>query len=175
MQGKLVRLTSEIPSQAREWRNHPDVWKWCRQYTLIDENSHDSWLRRISTDPTIKMFGVSAREASEHGIVIRDIGVCGLTSINRVNQTAEFSLYIAPEYQRHGYGKDALRTLLRHGFQDHNLQCIWGETFYGNPAYQMFLDIGMRHEGTLRKRYFRDGRFIDAHLVSMLREEFTWI
>lgn len=170
---ETVCLRSEIPSHAREWRNNPKIRQWCRQYTLIDRNQHEAWLSRISTDPSIKMFGVSVEETSEHGVRWYDIGVAGLTSINRVNQTAEFSLYIAPEYQKKGHGKSALIALLRHGFRDQNINCIWGETFDGNPAYQMFLNIGMRHEGTLRKRYFRDGKFIDAHIVSMLREEFT--
>lgn len=100
------------------------------------------------------------------------VGVCGFTGIDRVNQRAEFSLYVAPEFQGRGYGKDALYTLLRHGFEDMNFVRIWGETFDENPAFSMFKKLGMIWEGTQRKSYFRNGKFINSHMVGMLREEF---
>ena len=85
-----MQLVAEIPKQAREWRNHPDVWKWCRQYTLISPKQHEKWLEKIENDPRIKMFGIKHNET--------ELGVCGLTSIDKHNQSAEFSLYIAPEF-----------------------------------------------------------------------------
>ena len=164
--GQSVGLVSEVPPQARGWRNDKNIWKWCRQNSLISEADHAAWLNRISSDPTIKMFGIA---------LINElfIGVCGLTSIDNINQKAEFSLYIAPEKQRLGYGKSALYTLLRHGFEDLNLNCIWGECFDGNPAIDMFKELGMTVEGTLRQRYFREGHFIDTHIVSILRGDFV--
>ena len=53
-----------------------------------------------------------------------------------------------------------------------NLNVIWGETFEGNHAYDMFLKLGMKHEGTRRQFYFKEGKHIDAHLVSITRQEF---
>jgi len=165
--GSRVQLTADVPDSARSWRNDPAVSKWCRQYTLIDELSHDKWLVSLPGNPTIKMYGIAMADNTRIAV-----GVCGLTSINRVNQSAEFSCYIAKQYQAKGYGRDALRTLLWHGFNHHNLNRIWGETFDGNPALKMFEAIGMQREGTLRQSYFRDGKFIDSHIVSILRGEF---
>ena len=166
LNGERVYLSSEIPIDARGWRNERCVWEWCRQNTLISEAAHQRWLERIETDPTIKMFGI-------HNEILEHIGVCGLTSIDRVNQTAEFSLYIAPHEWKKGYGKDALKTLITHGFNDLNLNRIWGETYDGNPALKMFLSLGMKHEGTSRQAYFRNGRFIDCHRVAVLRSEWN--
>jgi len=164
--GDRVSLTADIPAQARAWRNQPEVWRWCRQYTLLDAASHAAWLESLAQNPTIKMFGVLNNMEHE------PVGVAGLTSIDRLNQSAEFSLYIAPEFWGRGYGRDALKTLFRHGFMDHNLNRIWGETYDGNPALSLFKSLGMNHEGTLRQAYFRHGRFIDVHRVSLLRGEF---
>lgn len=158
-----VTLTEDIPRDAFTWRNMALVFKWCRQYTLVDEISHRRWLEAITTDPKIKMYGITADKEV--------VGVCGLTSIDRVNQNAEFSLYIAPNWQRRGYGKKALYTLVKHGFEDHNLHRIWGETFDGNPAAGMFEGLGFTKEGTLRESYFRSGRFIDSHIYAILREK----
>lgn len=165
IKGKKIELWPTIPGNAIVWRNDPHIWKWCRQFTLIDGREQERWGEKISTDPTIKMFGVWV---SHDGV-----GVCGLTSIDRVNQTAEFSLYIAPEFQNKHYGEDALRTLCRHGFRDHNLNRIWGEVFDGNPAMTMFEKVGFKREGVLKQHYFRDGKFIDAIRIGLLREDFN--
>lgn len=100
------------------------------------------------------------------------VGICGLTSIDLVNRHAEFSLYIAPERQRLGYGAEALKTLCAHGFLGLGLKHIFGETFDQNPAAQMFESVGFVKEGTRRKFYYRQGQFIDAHLYSILDEDF---
>ena len=124
------------------------------------------WLANIEVDKSIKMFGIY-KEGEQA------VGVCGLTSINHINRTAEFSLYIAPEHQQQGYGKEALETLLAHGFWAFNLNRIWGETFDENPAAEMFINLGMLPEGVLRESYYRDGKYIDSTIYSILAKEFN--
>lgn len=160
-----VALGPDIPEQAREWRNNYAVRRWCRQYSLLSESNHAEWLSKIAYDETIKMFSIIVED--------RPVGVCGLTSIDRVNQKAEFSLYIAPGEQRKGYGRKALTLLLLHGFEQQNLNRIWGESFDGNPAQKMFESLGMTHEGRLGDAYFRDGEFISASIWAITRKEFN--
>jgi RimJ/RimL family protein N-acetyltransferase len=150
----------------RSWRNMYSIWKSCRQNDLIDSLSQKRWFERISADPSIKMYEIRVEG--------RDVpmGVCGLTSIDLNNRRAEFSLYIAPMHQRDGMGTRTLKTLLAHGFKTLGLNSIWGETFEGNHAITMFEKIGFKTEGTRRQFYFRDGKFLDATLVSMLASEF---
>jgi len=159
-----VSLYADIPIEARAWRNNYEIRKWCRQHTLITQEQHDSWHHTIQEHPSIKMFGVVAK--GEY------VGVAGLTSICEVNRNAEFSLYIVPKQQKKGYGKKALIALLRHGFDNFNLNRIWGETFAHNPAHTMFLELGLKDEGTFRQSYFREGKYINSHIVAVLREEF---
>lgn len=163
---KPIALVAELPEWARIARNNAEIRKWCRQYTLIDERQHEKWLARQSDDPTIKMFGVDLQGTH--------IGVCGLTSIDLINRNAEFSLYLNPYYHGKGYGEKALISLLRHGFNDFGLHRIWGETFDGNPAMNLFKKVGMTVEGTQRQAYFREGEFIDCHTISILRQEMVW-
>lgn len=163
--GKRVWLDADIPAKAREWRNDAAIRQWCREYTTISPTRHQYWLDRIEKDPSIKMFGVYSMDRQTF------VGVCGLTSINHVNQSAEFSLYIAPEFQALGLGREALETLCDHGFRAFNLNRIWGEVFDGNPAMGTFEAVGFKHEARLRESYFRDGKFIDSHIISVLRGE----
>ena len=146
------------------WRNDYRIWKWCRQNDCLEWSNHVKYSDKISDDKSIKMYSIYVTDIM--------IGVCGLTDIDNLCQRAEFSLYIAPDYQRKGYASAALKTLFSHGFMNQNLNVIWGETFEGNPAYDLFLKIGMKHEGTRRQFYYKEGKHIDAHLVSMTRSEF---
>lgn len=163
---KPISLTADVPIHiARDWRNNPEIWKWCRQYSLISSDEQFAWAEKIETDPSIKMFGVY-EEDNAH------VGVCGFTSIDRHNRNAEFSLYIGKPFQGSGYGEKALRTLIRHGFEDWGFKRIWGEVFEDNPAMKMFDKIGFKHEGWLRSSYFRKGRYIDSRVISILDTEY---
>lgn len=163
--GHGVRLStlgklSEV-GRIRSWRNDHRIWKWCRQNDILTHAAHDAWFNRIEHDPTIKMYSI---------LTIEDelVGVCGLTSIDMLNRRAEFSLYIDPNLHGRGIGTRALQTLVSHGMSNIGLNSIWGESFEGNPAVRMFQNLGFKHEGIRREAYFREGKFIDAHLYSIL-------
>ncbi len=148
----------------REWRNDYGVFRWCRQNDLISDSRQTQWYERIQQDPTVKMYMVNSPEETP-------VGVAGLTSLDWANRRAEFSLYIAPSQQRRGYARKALQTLFTHGFYTLGLNCIWGESFDGNPAIGIFEALGMKPEGVRRAFYFREGRFNDAYLFSLLSTE----
>ena len=163
---KLGPILKEYSAQLFSWRNDENIFKWCRQVDLLTEVGHEKWMQSHQLDKSIKMYAI-LNERSDL------IGVCGLTDIDLINQRAEFSLYIGPEFQRKGYAKEALELLIETGFSRYPLKTIWGETFDKNPAYDMFLKIGFKLEGTRRNFYFKDGHHINAHLVSITREEFN--
>jgi ribosomal-protein-alanine N-acetyltransferase len=169
-----LNLTIDLAPIARadlpkllEWRNDYRVWRWTRQADYLNEVKHAEWFERQAKDPTIRMYKIVLRAQG----TTNDVGVCGLTSIDHFNRRAEFSLYVAPAYHRRGIGRSALAVLLGHGFDNLGLNLIWGETFDGNPAARVFEAVGMRREGTRRDFYWREGRFIGAHLYSITSEE----
>jgi RimJ/RimL family protein N-acetyltransferase len=155
-------------AQLLMWRNDPRIYRWCRQRGLITWEQHSAWYKRQATDPEMKMYLIKSKHPN---IAETAIGVCGLTSIDQQNGRAEFSLYIGPEFQRQGFARGSLKTLLTHAFRDLMLWVVWGESFDHNPAQTMFLDLGMVKEGTRRQFYFKNGRHIDAHLYSMTEKE----
>lgn len=164
----LGPLDSTDLGLIRSWRNDYNIWRWCRQVGFISDAEQIRWFNKQSEDPTIKMFKILAK-TNEKAV---PVGVCGLTSLDYLNRRAEFSLYTAPDVQRRGIGQHALSILLEHSFNNLGLNLIWGETFEHNPAQRMFEKLGFKREGTRRSFYFRDGRFIDAHLYSITAEEF---
>ncbi len=164
---ELGTIDREDLPQLRTWRNDWRIWKWTRQNDLINEVHHAEWFERQAKDPTVRMYKLIMKAGGD----THTVGVAGLTSLDWQNRRAEFSFYIAPNWQRMGLAKMGLPVLFAHGFENLGLNVIWGETFDGNPAAGVFEKIGMVKEGTRRSFYWKDGRYIDAHLYSVTREE----
>lgn len=163
--GRGVQLGNVDEVLAFHWRNDPQIYKWCRQFEPLSYDKHMAWAKSLKDRADVRMFGVYVGGAC--------VGTAGLTSINSINGSAEFSLYIGPEHQENGYGAKALQTLVDYGFKVLRLHHIFGESFAGNPALRMFEQIGFVREGTRRQYYFREGKYIDAHVFSVLSTE--WI
>ena len=162
----LDAVTYEMKHLMFKWRNNYDIFKWCRQNDLISEMHHEDWFEKHQHDTSIKMYIVLDAENA-----YKPVGVCGLTGIDLVNQRAEFSLYISPDSQKSGLGKEALKLLCWHGFNAYPLHIIWGESFALNPALDMFTKIGFKTEGVRRDFYYREGKHINATMFSMKKDE----
>jgi RimJ/RimL family protein N-acetyltransferase len=160
----IRRLDEKDLKPALKCRNDPRVFTWCRQYAPLHEWQHRNWFHNQSIDKTMEMFAIDYYDEFA--------GVCGLTGIDMLNRRAEFSCYVSPDKQGKGIGKAALIKLFTFGFYSLGLNRIWGEVFDGNHAYNTFMKLGMEDEGRRKEFYYRDGRFIDANLVSIGREQF---
>ena len=157
----LRELSLDRLNLYRTNRNNYQVWRWCRQKSLIDRLQHEGWFERQSADPTIQMFEV-----------VKDsevVGVCGFTDIDYHSQRAEFSLYIFPSCAKKGYGSEALKTLVKFGFEELNFNMIWGECIGDNPAQRLFKRVGFEYTGFRPAMYFKGGIWQTAHMYCLLR------
>lgn len=163
----LVPPDSSDKDKFFRWRNEYNIYRWCRQAGPISETHHHKYWYLVDGCEDKKFWAV--REVHDGGYIT--VGCAGLTDIDYLNRRAEFSLYIGSEHQNQGFGKRALTKLFEKGFNELNLNLIWGETFDGNPAMKMFKSLGMKEEGTRRSFYFKSGEYIDCHLFSLLASE----
>lgn len=163
---ELAPFDSKDIHLARLWCNDYRIWKWRRQNDLISDWQQDKWFESQAQNSTIKIYKIMMKSETS-----TPIGVCGFTGIDLTNRHAEFSLYIAPGYWGNKLGRPALSVLLTHGFKNLGFHVIHGEVFDGNPALKLFIEVGFRIEGTRQDFYFRDGKFIDCHLISMKEDE----
>lgn len=101
------------------------------------------------------------------------IGGVFLKDVDGRNRSAELVVYIGErEYWGRGYGSDGIQILLRYGFQEINLNRIMLRVFdYNARAMRAYQKIGFQHEGTKRESLYRDGRYWDSHVMSLLRSE----
>jgi len=159
----LSTISKNDIETLRSWRN--EIRTTCRQVGIISQSEQEKWFNSLCGDKSRQMFCI-VNDNSEN------IGVGGLTGIDYVHRTAEYSLYIAPNLQRAGYGQRALFLLLDFGFNELNLNCIWGEIFATNkPSIHIAKKIGFKVEGECRQRYFKAGKYVNTIMVSMTAEE----
>ena len=77
-----------------------------------------------------------------------------------------------PAYRGKGYGTDALRVMLRYGFNELNLWRVQLNVFsYNERAINTYLKTGFVVEGRQRGMMLREGRRWDFVYMSVLRDE----
>lgn len=163
----LAPLEADDMPAVRLWRNDWSIWRWARQDDMISESDQRAWFDHQAKDPATRMYKILIR--NDEGITT--VGVCGFSKIDRTHGTAEFSIYLAPRFQKRGIGGKALQVLVSHGFSNIGLRQIWGETFEGNPAAKVFEKAGFKKDGTRRQFYWKDGGYVNVDLYSIIRDE----
>jgi RimJ/RimL family protein N-acetyltransferase len=116
-------------------------------------------------DPDITRFAIEADG--------KYIGHCVLYDFQHMSRRCSLGIGIGdPEYQGKGYGRDALRVLLKYAFRLRNLRKV-SLTVSGNNerAIRSYRACGFVEEGRLRQHDWADGQYIDVVCMSILREE----
>jgi RimJ/RimL family protein N-acetyltransferase len=100
------------------------------------------------------------------------IGECGLHSIDHYQQRAEVGISLGKEHWGHGFGQDAVRTLLGYGFRTLNLEKISLHVIADDErAVGAYRKAGFDEEGRLRSHVWYDGRRHDELVMSVLRDD----
>jgi RimJ/RimL family protein N-acetyltransferase len=101
------------------------------------------------------------------------IGDCGLMGVGNPSGTAELGIVIGDHaYWGQGFGRDAVRLLLRYGFHYVGLRRIVLTTQVKNVrAIRCYLACGFVEEGRPRKAIWIEGEYVDLVNMSILRDE----
>ena len=170
--GKKCYLTDVDPDSnetLRSWRNNPEIRQYFREHREITRSMQKDWYeKRVHNNPNQYDFEIHDIETKKL------IGHCGLYYVNWIARMAEFSIYVGDmDYRGKGIGSDALRTLIKYGFSQLNLNKIWCEVYSNNSALEIYRKVGFVDEGVLRQNHFKDGAYVDSYVLSMLRSEWT--
>lgn len=171
LKGKKVNLCSierESLEQLRTWRNQPELRKYFREHREINSAMQNSWYEeKVLKDNNQVNFEIRDTKTDKL------IGHCGLYYVHWVYRHAEFGIYIGDaSYRSGGYGSDALRTLIKYGFEDLNLHRIWCEVYGNNKAIEVYKHIGFKSEGILRQNVFKNNEYLDSYILGILKEEY---
>jgi [ribosomal protein S5]-alanine N-acetyltransferase len=101
------------------------------------------------------------------------IGTCGFHAIEKEHFKLEVGYELNPALWGKGIMHEALNAIFTYAFDEMGINRI--EAFYDpeNDRSRNALEkCGFIYEGTQRKRFFEKGKFVDAALSSLLKEDF---
>jgi diamine N-acetyltransferase len=172
--GERVRLRAierEDIVRFVEWLNDPEVTEGLLIRLPLSSWDETRWFENLANQPVEER--PLALEARLPGKLWTHIGNAGLQQIDWSNRSAEFGIFIGEKtFWNNGYGSEATRLILKHGFETLNLNRIYLHVFESNPrAIHVYEKIGFVREGKLRQANYRNGRYGDELIMSMLRSE----
>lgn len=166
----LRELCREDLEQINRWRNDHEVLDYLGANFLyigeeIDQVWFNTFLKHRDRDVRLAILDTTK---SLH------IGNVNLTGIHPINRTAEFSIMIGEkDYWSKGAGTKATQLILRHGFEDLNLNRIYLYVLTGNErARKMYYSLGFTSEGCLRQATYKNGDYKDLEIMALLKKDY---
>lgn len=145
-----------------EWvrieRNRLENNIWFRQDHDITPEEQDNWFKTT----TMKSF-----------IVNDNKGVVALSHFDNSAKKCEFSVMISPEHRGRGYGTQAMKDILDYAFNTLNMNMVYSDVFFGNPAINLYTKIGFNIYGTLPNWYFKNGSYINSSIIAITKDEYN--
>lgn len=101
------------------------------------------------------------------------IGTCGFTTLCEQNNFGEIGYVISPLYQNYGIATEAVKRVIRFGFEVLGLNRIEARYMIGNDASRRVMEkAGMSFEGVLRDAMYIKNRYVSVGICSILRSEY---
>jgi len=175
----------------KKWINDPEVRQGLGVYLPLSSEDEEEWFEGVRKHPPDERNLVievrqpdelsippgelaSPPELEPSEITWRMIGGCSFFKLDGRNRSAEFGIMIGDKnYWNHGYGTEAVRLLVKHGFNTLNLNRIYLRVLENNPrAIRAYEKVGFIHEGRQRQAEYKDGGYLDLLVMSFLKDEF---
>lgn len=165
----LRGLRREDMEAYRGWIENPAVTELMESgWRPISDQELDA-LYKGSTEPNdTVVFVIVDRESGAA------VGTCGLYLIQWICRRAEFRIIIGdPAAWNRGFGSEAAQLIVDMAFTRLNLEVIYlGVNADNVRAIRSYEKAGFKKEGVRRKLIYRNGRYYDALMMSLLREEY---
>ena len=168
LRGERVRLLPPDRSlhleNALRWLNDPEITE-CLKFDLgVTRKQEEAFFDRIESGN-----GNEFTWAIVDGLSGRHVGFIALQGISWRHRSAVGGIVLG---ERDSWGKgfatDAIRVRTRFAFDQLGLHRVEGHTM--NPAMcRVYEKCGYQHEGTLRRKFWRGGRWHDADFYAILR------
>lgn len=166
---RLRPLADDDLALLDEWWSDPQ-WAVLQQATVRPRpiGSAMEVFRGWSANDTPGAVGFSIESLSD-GVFL---GHATLFGASLPVRAATLAVIVGPPFVGQGYGSDAVRVLVRYGFDELGLNRIELRTWaYNTRGLRAYLRAGFVEEGRRREAVFHDGAFHDEVLMSMLRRE----
>ena len=195
----MILETNDLIIRPSDWDDLEDFCRWEKLpevtefFSIRDGQTMEDVVRKFVADeeePKAQQFTILLKEdgfqdaedsveAAEDSDVnlqyagTRKIGRIVLADIEDGWKGEIWRIYIGDKTLRgKGYGKQAMEAMMGYCFDVLGLERLYLDHYTGNPAAGLYLSLGFKYEGVLRKNCRKNGVLYDVHLMSMLREEY---
>ncbi|MDD4903768.1 MAG: GNAT family protein [Candidatus Bipolaricaulis sp.] len=153
--------------RCMRWVNDPELLPFLMRRTPMNRSAEREWLLQQGRSEANFSLAIVLKDGDRH------IGNAGLHGIHPFNRSAEFGILIGEADGRgRGHGTEAARLLIDHGFRELGLHRIQLHVYaFNERARRAYEKVGFRAEGTEREAYYRNGRFHDVIVMSILESE----
>lgn len=159
----------DLPHIMR-WRNDGELARyiWPGVPTPTPLAKQREWYDEMLADESKKVFTIC--ESTEQ----IPIGVIGLSNLNSKNQSGYLFIWIGESaYWGKGFGSEAIVLFLGYCYRILNMRRIILEVYdYNERAIRAYEKVGFVKEGKVRRSLFKDGRYVDEYIMSMLKDEY---
>ncbi|MDY6872954.1 MAG: GNAT family protein [Chloroflexota bacterium] len=128
----------------------------------------------LKTPPASHLMMIEIRDENVDGGYF-PIGNCQFHNLDWRCRAGEIGIMIGEkEYWNQGYGAKTMKLLLKHGFESLNLHRIGLRVYSKNKrGIRAYEKAGFVYEGMFRQAHYQHVRYYDAHLMSVLRDEWN--
>ncbi|WP_410769357.1 GNAT family N-acetyltransferase [Fontibacillus sp. BL9] len=172
--GKRITLREyrmeDLP-HIRSWVNDEEIVGTLSEIFMFPQTHHntESFLKSMVEGNTdTQGFIIAEKDTLDY------IGQIDLHRLNWKNRSAILGIVIGrKEMLGQGYGQEAIGLLQRFAFETLNLNRLELEVYgFNERAYRCYLSCGFKEEGRARQKIFKQGKYHDVILMSILAEEY---
>lgn len=173
--GERVRLRAAERDDVKKfcaWVNDPEVTRYLSLYLPMSTVDEENWFERMTRrDQNEKTLVIEVRDDSGWKM----IGNCGVFGIEYVNRLGELGIMLGEKDEwNKGYGTETMILLLRHSFDTLNLNRAYLHVYAENlRAKRSYEKAGFVEEGRLRESVYKNGKYDNVIVMSVLRSE--WV
>lgn len=151
-----------------KWRNDQNIWKSTGgNYFFVSSEREKKWIENaIFNDENNIRLAICLKENDEY------IGNINLINIDWINRQAEISIFIGEKKEwGKGYATEATKLMIDFGFSQRNLNRIYLTVLENNKvAIHLYEKIGFKKEGILRETLFKDNKYYNLMIMSILKK-----
>ncbi|MHA1109678.1 MAG: GNAT family N-acetyltransferase [Promethearchaeota archaeon] len=163
---KLVALDSKNVPSFVKWFNDAEILQFLSNYRPVTQEGEEQWVKDMGNAKNTIVFSI---------VVIAEEKLIGNCSIDMDwrNRVGSMGIVIGEkDYHSKGYGTEAMNLAVQYGFEELNLNRMELEVYSHNPrAQKCYIEVGFKEEGRRRSAIFKNGKYNDAIVMGILKEE----